>query len=174
MGYCTPPLQLRRKHANGRLMLFLPGGARGSRSRWTDGPRGLIEDKLASVFPALEIRAEADERRAEELARKRAESEEREARARVERACVERLKDEAEVWQQAELARDYVAALRARVAALDGEERERIAAWCDWIEAWADRTDPTTGITQIVGLDGERHQFEALRWNGGRGFRRSF
>ena len=79
------------------------------------------------------------------------------------------------MWHQAELARGYVTAFRARLEALDGEERERIAAWCDWIEAWADRTDPTTGITQIVGLDGERDQFKVLGgWDTGRGLRRGF
>jgi hypothetical protein len=53
---------------------------------------------------------------------------------------------------------DYGAALRQRLNDLSVEDRERIAAWCDWAEQWAERTDPVANVSRIRGLDDERDQ----------------
>lgn len=154
----SPPPQLRRRRPNGRLELLLPGSTRGQRAKWADGQRGLIEDKLGSMFPVLEARAEADELRAQELARRHEEFERQQARLRAERARIERLEREAEAWQRAERARGYLGALRDRLTSLQPADRERLGTWCDWIEAWIERTDPTSDPSQIVGLDDPKNQ----------------
>lgn len=154
-----PPPQLKRRQATGRLTLTLPSISDGRRTRWSDGPRGLIDGKLGSLFPALEARVETDERRAEEFAHHREESERRQKRARTEKARTERLEREVEAWQRSERIRGYLAALRDRLSTLQPTDRGRIEAWCSWIEARATRTDPTRNPSQIVGLDDPKDQF---------------
>lgn len=152
-GERTPPTT--KPMANGRLQLTLPRpSADGRRSNWTDGPRGTVETKLASVLRELERRAEADTREAEEGARYREEYQRaeagrlaREELARAERARADRLEREIAAWRFAHDARDYAAALRQRLLPqTDDTERERLNAYCTWIENWAERTDPTSPI----------------------------
>lgn len=156
---------------NGRLRLSLPNYSV-KRANWTEGPRGPLEAKLASVFIELERRADEDdrrddERRAQEEERRRAAEEraERERLARIEQARVDRLQEEVGAWQLARGARAYVEALRACLLELDDTDRDRVAAWCDWVEAWADLSDPTGDVRKIVGLD-EPEPTEAPFWWG--------
>ena len=118
-----------------------------------------LEGKLASVFAELERRADEDDRRdakrraREEESRRAGEQRaERERLARIEQARVERLTEEVRAWRLARDVRVYTQELRERLPELDDDERERVAAWCRWVEAWA-RHDPTVNAARIVGLD---------------------
>jgi hypothetical protein len=152
--------------ANGRLRVSLPSHGNGARSNWTEGPRGSLAEKLASFFPELERRADVDDRRAEERARRqeawrRAEDErqERELRLRIERSRVARLAEEIAAWRLAAEVRAYITALRAVLSELSGEDRDRVATWCDWAERWAAREDPVLNPGRIKGLDDDRDRF---------------
>jgi hypothetical protein len=159
-----PPPQRKRKRATGRLKLVAPTGYGGGRAVWSEGPRGPLENKLASLFETLEARAVADDaaaieraRRAEALRRERAERAERARRARIEDARAKRLAAEVAAWRGATEIRAYVMALRGRLPSLPGEERDRMGPWCRWAARWADRTDPTCYPAElVVGLDDER------------------
>lgn len=155
--------------ANGKLRLSLPSHGDGARCNWTEGPRGTLAEKLTTFFPELERRADEDDRRDEERRRwqeerQRQEQEraERELRARIEQARVGRLEEELSLHRLAAEAREYVAALRARLERdreVEHDERERVGAWCDWVEAWCKRADPTLNLKRIRGLDDERDRF---------------
>jgi hypothetical protein len=161
-----------RAVANGRLKLSLPSHYDGARCNWTEGPRGGLETKLGSFFAELERRAEDDIRRDEERARwaeerRRAQEEraEQERLARIEQARVERLREEIAAWRLARAAREYIEELRDRLPDLDEEDRARVAAWCEWVDAWSERSDPTRNVAKIVGLE-EPEAAEAPFWWG--------
>jgi hypothetical protein len=108
----------------------------------------LLESKMDSIFRTLEQRAVADDLAAAERARRFAElrrkQDTRDERARlelIETTRRERLLGEVTTWRRSEDIRAYVAALEARVPALDPEERIRIARWCRWALGWP--TEPT-------------------------------
>lgn len=167
-----PDLEPPQAHVpNGRLRLSLPD-YHVKRANWTEGPRGPLEGKLASVFVELERRAEEDDRRdadrrVQEEERRRAAEEraERERLAKIEQARVDRLREEVSAWRLARDTRVYIEELRERLPELDDEERERVAGWCDWAERWAERSDPTANVAKIVGLD-EPESLEAPFWWG--------
>jgi hypothetical protein len=155
-----------RSVANGKLRLSLPSHGDGLRRNWSEGQRGALPERLRSFFPQLERRADEDDRRAEEWARReeelrRAEEErlERELRARIEKSRVERLAGEIDAWRLASDARTYIGLLRRCLGELDEADRARIAEWCDWTEAWAERSDPTLNTTLVRGFDDERDRF---------------
>lgn len=144
---------------NGRLRLSLPD-YHVKRANWTEGPRGPLEAKLASVFAELERRADEDDRR--DVERRAWEKErqceaaaraERERLARLEQGRAERLAEEVRAWRLARDVRVYIEELRERLAELDADERERVGAWCEWAEGWAERHDPTVNVAKVVGLD---------------------
>jgi hypothetical protein len=155
----SPGLKPSRKHVpNGRLRLSLPHYSV-KRANWTEGPRGLLEAKLQSVFAELERRAAGDDRLDEERRRDAAERQrlarirrEQDRRKALEEARLSRLRTELDSWRVACDARAYAAALREALAA-GGEEHERLLAWCDWIEAYAMRTDPTLNLAALPGLE---------------------
>jgi hypothetical protein len=156
----TPPPSLRRRRPIGRLRLVLPNGYYGGRWSWSDGPRGSIETKLASVLRTLERRADADDRAAIERARRFAElqreqeaCDERARRDAVDAARLERLRAEVGAWRRSEEIRAYVAALAERLPALDLGEQSRIAQWCTWASERADLSDPSRHTSLIVDLD---------------------
>jgi hypothetical protein len=167
-----PDLEPPQVHVpNGRLRLSLPD-YNVKRANWTEGPRGPLEGKLASVFVELERRADEDDRRDEERARleeerRRAAEEraERERLTRIEEGRAARLRGEVITWQLVRDVREYTGELRERLPELDEEDRTRIAAWCDWAEAWADRSDPALNVAKVVGLD-EPEPGEAPFWWG--------
>jgi hypothetical protein len=171
LSWTTAPTH--RQVANGRLKLSLPSNYDGARCNWTEGPRGNLDSKLSSFFAELERRAEDDVRRDEERARKQEERQraaeeraERERLARNELARVERLREEVASWRLARDARQYIEELRERLPELNENDRARIAAWCEWAEAWVGRSDPTLNVTKIVGLE-EPEQAEPPFWWGG-------
>ena len=143
-----PPL----KHIpNGRLRLSLPDyGVK--RANWTEGPRGPLEAKLASVFNELERRADADDLRDEERDRWLAERErqveiarEQARLAALEQARVERLKSEVDRWRLAKDAREYAAALREQTTRFPGTAPD-VQEWCDWIDTWTRNANPLEQI----------------------------
>lgn len=143
---------------NGRLRLSLPD-YHVKRANWTEGPRGRLEAKLLSVFTELERRAEEDdrrdaERRLREEARRREDElrRERERLQEIEARRLERLREEIATWRFAVQARAYVAELRARVDESPADH-EGIAVWCDWIDEWAERANPTSNLSGLQGLD---------------------
>jgi hypothetical protein len=134
---------------------------------WTEGPRGPLEGKLRSVFAALEQRAIADDQRAEEAARRaeelRREQAEREAHARrlrIEQARGDRLAAEVDAWELGGRSRSYAEALREKLPSLSRGDQARIAAWCDWVEDWANRADPAANPSLIAGLEDEKEPFD--------------
>jgi hypothetical protein len=155
-----PDLEPPQAHVpNGRLRLSLPD-YRVKRANWTEGPRGPLEAKLASVFVELERRADEDDRRdaerrarEEEYRRAAEERAERERLARIEQARVDRLREEVNAWRLARDARVYLEELRERLSDLETEERRRVAVWCDWVEAWCERTDPIANAARLAGAD---------------------
>jgi hypothetical protein len=139
-----PDLEPPQAHVpNGRLRLYLPD-YHVKRANWTEGPRGPLEGKLASVFNELARRADEDdrrdaERRTREAERQRAAAEraERERLAQIEQARLDRLREEIATWRLAGDAHVYIEELRERLADLDHIDRVRVGAWCHWVEAWA-------------------------------------
>jgi hypothetical protein len=155
-----PPPQHKRKRVLGRLALHMPNGYQGGRAKWTEGPRGPLEGKLASVFEVLEERAKADDIAAAERARAQQEreriaNEQRElARVRqIEDTRAKRLLAEAAAWDRSTQIRSYVEALNRRLPELDPPERQRLASWCEWAADWADRGDPVLHTELIAGVD---------------------
>jgi len=160
-----PPPHRKRRRATGRLSLVFPNGYAGGRTRWTEGPRGRLEYKLASVFETLTKRASDDDRQAaeaarrtEELRREQAAYAETERRRRIERERAERLTAEADAHDQALQVRRYIAALRGRLAELPNEERDRVASWCHWAESWLEASDPAISTRLIIGFDRQRDE----------------
>lgn len=159
------------KHlANGRLKLTAPHWG-GGRSNWTEGPRGALETKLASLLEELERRADEDDERARERERQaeahRLAAEERRERERLEQiheARVTRLTAEISDWRRAHDIREYVAALRKRLPELEPDDRERVAQWCTWAEQLSQRSDPTLDPSRIVGFDDEHDGEEIPPW----------
>lgn len=156
LSWTRPPTH--RSLANGRLRLALPTRYDGARCNWADGTRGALETKLASFFVELERRADDDVKRDEERARleeerRRAADErvERERLAAVEQARVERLREEIEAWRLTRAARAYVRALRGHLPDLNDDDTARVAAWCDWVDEWCDRSDPVQNLAPAVG-----------------------
>lgn len=142
-----------RRRPTGKLALVLPGSWGGYRARWADGKRQQVESLLADFFATLEVRARDDEARHERAERERVIQEEQQRQARIQRARAEWLDREVAAWQEAERIREYVARLRARISTSPKDERERLAAWCDWASERADQLDPTTNAQGAVGLD---------------------
>jgi hypothetical protein len=159
-----PPPQRKRKERTGTLRLVLPNGYGGGRASWTDSPRSL-NGSLSDVFDSLEERAAADDLAAEN-ARRRREEFERAERLRAERARLARIDEaranrataEIAAWRQAREFADYAATLRQQLPELDDVERDRIEAWCQWLEDRARRSDPAQETSLILGLDDERDE----------------
>jgi hypothetical protein len=157
-----PPPQRKRKEPTGTLRVVLPNGYGGGRASWTDSPRSL-NGSLSDVFRSLEERVVADDLAAEN-ARRRREEFEREQRLHAERARLARIEEaratraEAEInaWRQARALTDYAATLRQRLPELADAERERIEAWCQWLEGRARRSDPTSETSLIAGFNDEQ------------------
>ena len=142
----------------GRLRLSLPQGGR--RSNWADGEHSRLEDKLSGVLAEIALRVPEDDERKlqreaarQERIRHEKGAEERRLRARLEHQLAERLGQEVAAWNAASDIRRYVMALRATATAHTAGERERIERWCDWAARHADRIDPTTQASLVLGLE---------------------
>lgn len=80
----------------------------------------------------------------------------RQERQRVTQARAQRAVQEHDAWRRAQDLTAYATALRAGLDRLDSDERQRISAWCDWIDDYIRRSDPTVATSLIVGFDDER------------------
>lgn len=167
----TPPPQLKRKRATGRLRLLLPNGYGGGRATWAEGPRGPLGSKLPSVLRTLEQRARADDeasvkraRLAEEREREQEAREAQARRARIESARVERLLAEVAAWRRSADVRCYLDELEEELPLLVADERARLAKWCSWARGWANRSDPSRHTSLIAGLDQEHDQLLGRQW----------
>jgi len=161
LSYATAPTN--KSVVNGRLMMSLPRNYDGRQSNWTEGPRGALEGKLGAVFTELELRAETDDRIAEERVHAEKERQlrveeqlERERLARIEEARAKRLASEIASWRHADEIREYVIALRKRITELPHEQQDELERWCEWAETWAERFDPIVNTARIAGLDDVR------------------
>jgi hypothetical protein len=158
LSYAEVPT--RKQVPNGRLRLTLPYLEQGSRTTWSEGPRGALVTKLVSIIDELEARATRDDRRDEERARAEEQRQrlievrlERERLQKIETQRAGRLLGEVAAWRRAAEIRDYVVALRKRIVEAPDDERKRIEAWCEWAEGLADDSDPLMNAESIVGLD---------------------
>ncbi len=157
-----PPPQRKRKEPTGTLRVVLPHGYGGGRASWTDSPRSL-NGSLRNVLHSLDERAVADDlaaenarQRQEEFQRAQALRSERARLARIEEARATRAIAEINAWRQAHALAEYAATLRQRLPQLTDAERDRIEAWCQWLEHRARRSDPTSDTSLIVGLNDEQ------------------
>jgi hypothetical protein len=136
---------------SGRLRIELPSGQQrdgvSARSRFADGPARLTEDKVDEVLDEIAARGEhalALRKEAQRLDMKYAD----ERAKAVDVARVHYLEDlraaaateQANRWQQVELLREYVAAMRARAGTSGDDE------WLTWIEHYAESLDPTGAV----------------------------
>ncbi|MFB9415525.1 hypothetical protein [Dactylosporangium matsuzakiense] len=126
-------------------------GREGRASRWSDGQRQRLADKLPAVLAEVEIRAAEDAHRAAEHARQEAEQRRRrdqavaDARDRYRDAARGRqLLDQAHRWQLAQQARTYLNAVRATVAAQPSGHGPDTAteAWLTWAQEYIEALDP--------------------------------
>lgn len=137
-----------------------------SKRSWQDRPRHPLAERLNEVMLAL--RAEVAARNEARLAR---EAHERriavlhEKREEL-RECIEEeegrivaLREEAQNWRDAQIIREYVAALEARASGTPaGEER---AGWYQWAREQADRLDPLTPSPPSI-LDTHEDEYREL------------
>ncbi len=132
---------------------------------WQDDETGPIETHLGEIAVEIVKQAEIQYRESclddfdwrvgrkaelEEAERQRileAERRERERQEQLEKARVERLLDEARSLQNAQTIREYVAAVRDRVA-----DPSDTARWCEWALAQADRIDPISSGRYLVSV----------------------
>lgn len=152
---------------NGELELIFPRGrSRGERYKWDDGKTARLEDKLGTILPVLAERvpvdrAEAEERRAREEQRAH-EAEQREAQRKQQQihgGRLERASAQAADWRKSRELSEFATALREKSTTLGAEERDRVVAWCDWIENEASRLDMVEHAALLITFNDERDQF---------------
>ena len=140
-------------HPSGRIYLEIDTHYNGRRHRWSDRQRWGIEEKLDQLLVELEERSaiERDDRieREHKEAQRQVKVELALAEAKV--LLVEEhrgtaLLGQAEAWQQAEVVRRYLEALRGRIESVSDEEQRRLATeWLLWAERRVEQMDPLNG-----------------------------
>jgi len=123
----------------------------GSKSRWADGKRQLLEEKLNDFMLTVVTIADAHIRWKEEQAvqeRRRLEEEkirwERQRRQEEEDRRGKDLAQLAERWHMAEGLRAFIAAVRAGVETAGDAQSVLLERWLQWAEGYTDRLDPLT------------------------------
>lgn len=152
---------------SGELELISPRGrSRGERYKWDDGKTARLEDKLGTILPALAERvpvdrADKDERkvREEQRAREAAQREADRKQQQIHSARLERAFAQASDWRKSRDLTEFATALREKSESLDIEPRERIAAWCDWIEKAASNLDMVEHAGHLITFNDDRDQF---------------
>ncbi|MGH3758435.1 hypothetical protein [Actinophytocola sp.] len=134
---------------HGLWLRLQPPGRRVRALTWSDTKTEPVERQLGKFFDQVEhLRAAAEERREEE--RRRTEDRRRrweDAMATARRKYAEQHREQTlrKRIENADLSDDiraYSAALLDRAAALDGDRREDVRAWAEWVATYADRVDP--------------------------------
>lgn len=134
------------------------------RKEMRDTKRKSLEDRVPKIVDEVRVAharhieqvVEAEERRAREHERAKAQAEEaNRIKEREERFQL--LANEAGQWQRSNLIRDYVAEVERVLRAEDGQELQEVAReWLAWARSEADRTDPIV----ILGHRIERYRSE--------------
>ncbi|MDF0541232.1 hypothetical protein PX699_02660 [Sphingobium sp. H39-3-25] len=117
---------------------------------WQDGRKGTVEtmagDILATMLAAFPLMVAEREQREKAEERRRIEEQRRhelEQQRKLDQNRFRCLLEQAGRWREAELARSFVAALRAAIADPTVEIDDRPASeWLDWAEARASQHDP--------------------------------
>ena len=137
----------------GKLVLRIKEYVGGCQSKWTEGERSRLEDKLASFINGLSLAAahikksnkerEEEHRRWEEerkaAERKRLAHEEEQKRGQI-------LERQATSWQKSQVIHDFIqAAIAARGEYAPDSE---FGKWVVWAKAHADRLDPLNASGQ--------------------------
>lgn len=140
----------------------------GVRQTWSDGAKQRVEDCLNGVMVGLVAASEFIKAQRLELEARHREyvaAEERrrelERRRQAEEARIRALDSDLVAWRKANVVRQYAAAMRqsAEVAGLLDEESP-MAAWLAWVDAYADRIDPTNG-TPSTPADPQPHAWQS-------------
>jgi hypothetical protein len=159
-----------RPAPSGKLRLSLPDRWHGARTNWTEGPRGDLGTKFDSIFEEIDRRAVEDTARAEQRAREAEEQRRQEAEraerarlARIDQVRADKLLEQVSAWRRAADVREYVAAMRERLPAVDAECRGELMRWLEWADQFASRTDPLESPSSAPALDMESDQVGALR-----------
>lgn len=139
----------------GELILHIRDTYLGCRTKWSDGKRGKLEDKLESFIAGLWtvatcLKQQRQER--EENQRQSQEAERQRERQRQAREAEEKrrksLEAEALAWQHGRLLRSYIRARIRQQGAYTPESE--FGQWVTWAMAHADRLDPVTKTTTIT------------------------
>lgn len=135
-----------------RLLLALPAYRSTRRHEWADRKRTRLEDWLADICDELETRAEEDDQRRIDEARKEAERrrdwESAMAKARVQAIETHRtdaLTAQVDRWNLASAIRTYCDALEQRLAQAVDPAASGID-WLTWARARAESLDPLTSV----------------------------
>ena len=133
---------------NGKLVLRIKGHfLKDCRSRWADGKRGILEQKLASFINGLSAAAVylKQERQEREEQQRRWEEERKEREQRLQALEEEKqrqraLEQQALSWQKSRLLRAYIRAVVRQQGqyAADSE----FARWVEWASTHADQLNP--------------------------------
>jgi hypothetical protein len=126
---------------------WLPGGLQ---RNWQDGRKGTIEtmagDILATLLAAIPLMVAEREQREKAEERRRIETQRRyelEQQRKLEENRFRRLLEHAGRWRDAELARSFVAALRAAIPnPTDIVDGKPASEWLDWAEERVAQHDP--------------------------------
>jgi hypothetical protein len=118
---------------------------------WKDGARhqieALVDDIFITMKAAFPMLAMAREKREEAERQRQVEERKRyeeEQRRKLDRNRFRRFLEFAQQWREAQLARDFIAALRARPLPDDQEiAGNSLSDWLAWLERYADRHDPS-------------------------------
>lgn len=155
----------------GELRLHVtPPHARYTKRTWKDGKRIRIENQINAVLigmfeEALKLKAEREQRRLDEIARRREEelrwqlSQRRSANAEL----IHELEAQAGAWMRARLLRAYLRALK-RTPGADGLQAKRRNEWIDffaWADHYIDQLDPLSPAPHDPDLQEDRWIYQS-------------
>src|SRR5207248_681536 len=143
------PLAIDRERAHRIVIEIWPWPTQGQH-RWVDGKRLPVEYRLREVLAALEVAAtlRATQRDASERDRVRRQVDWEFAMAQAKLLAIKErhlrvLRHEVEAWKFAGDLREFVHAMRARLAQLSGgDEASNAARWLDWADDFLKNYDP--------------------------------
>jgi len=143
--------------ASGRLHLEIDSHYRGRRQKWADRKRWTIDEKLGQIIDEIEIRGQLEREDRLERERKEAERQERVDRAVAEATALYQedyrkqvLLDDMARWREANLQREYLRAMAAKIEAIqDAGERRQAQDWLAWCQASAEAADP---LSREIGM----------------------
>lgn len=141
---------------NGKLLLRINDNLGGHRSKWSEGKKGKIEDKLASFINGLFVAAaylKKERQEREERSRKwREEEEERQRKTRAleeEKQKLQVLEQQVAAWQKSRALRAFVRAAVRKVKTYEPDSK--FGKWVEWAITYADRNDPLRELKPSAG-----------------------